>query len=68
MEAIVPVAMGKTRAKQDATNDINGDKNMCVTFHGDAAFYGQGIIPESFVLSKLSEFKTGTTNLPLKYR
>lgn len=38
LEAIAPVSMGKTRAKQ---NELGKEKVMCVMLHGDAAFYGQ---------------------------
>lgn len=44
LEAVNPVAMGKTRAKQmDAMpfEDIDGssfEKSLCVQLHGDAAF------------------------------
>lgn len=57
-EAINPVAMGTTRAKQysmlhDSSPDcMLGDKVMCVQLHGDAAFTGQGIVMESLGLSR----------------
>jgi probable 2-oxoglutarate dehydrogenase E1 component DHKTD1 len=57
-EAIVPVAMGKTRAKQYSllkTSPVEcklGDKVMCVQLHGDAGFTGQGVIMEALGLSK----------------
>ena len=56
-EAVNPVAMGKTRAKQyslikEADPDCRlGDKVLCVQLHGDASFTGQGIIMETFGLS-----------------
>jgi len=58
-EAINPVALGKTRAKQYAllktsTDDCQlGDKVMCVQIHGDASFTGQGVVMESLGLSEL---------------
>jgi probable 2-oxoglutarate dehydrogenase E1 component DHKTD1 len=58
-EAVNPVAMGKTRAKQysllkTSPDDCKlGDKAMCVQIHGDASFAGQGVVMESLGLSKL---------------
>jgi hypothetical protein len=58
LEAIVPVAMGKTRAKQYSLLKTSsaecklGDKVMCVQLHGDAGFTGQGVIMEALGLSK----------------
>lgn len=56
-EAINPVVLGKTRAKQyslihssDSTCML-GDKVMCVQLHGDAAFTGQGVVMEALGLS-----------------
>ena len=53
LEAVNPVAMGKSRAKQMARFDSEsaecalGDKVMCIQLHGDAAFTGQGVVMES---------------------
>lgn len=63
-EAVDPVAMGKTRAKQysllkTSPEDCQlGDKVMCVQLHGDAAFTGQGIIMETLGLSEFSSVHT----------
>ena len=61
LEAINPVALGKTRAKQFAllkalqregeTSCMPGDRVMCVQLHGDASFTGQGVIMEGLGLS-----------------
>eukprot|EP00455_Lapot_gusevi_P030352 TRINITY_DN3264_c0_g3_i5.p1 TRINITY_DN3264_c0_g3~~TRINITY_DN3264_c0_g3_i5.p1 ORF type:complete len:905 (+),score=378.09 TRINITY_DN3264_c0_g3_i5:61-2775(+) len=61
LEAINPVALGKTRAKQDGNNDPNGDRTVCVQLHGDAAFAGQGVVPESLLLANLPYYTTGGT-------
>ena len=56
-EAVNPVALGKTRAKQFALLKTSpaecklGDKVMCVQLHGDASFTGQGVVMESLGLS-----------------
>ncbi|KAG5644201.1 hypothetical protein DXG03_008864 [Asterophora parasitica] len=57
LEAVNPVALGKTRAKQysllkTSPEDCElGDKVMCVQLHGDASFTGQGVIMEGLGLS-----------------
>jgi len=61
LEASDPVALGKTRAKQDRFKQDPKKKVMCVMLHGDAAFYGQGVVSESFGLSYLDDFSTGGT-------
>ena len=60
LEAVNPVSMGKTRAKQADIGD-KGDKVVNLQIHGDAAFSGQGIIYESFAMSKLPNFNIGGT-------
>jgi probable 2-oxoglutarate dehydrogenase E1 component DHKTD1 len=57
LEAVSPVALGKTRAKQFSLLNSSpgdcmlGDKAMCVQLHGDASFTGQGVIMETLGLS-----------------
>ena len=61
LEAVNPIALGKTRAKQwsllktlqaDPNNKCElGDKVMCVQLHGDASFSGQGVVMEGLGLS-----------------
>lgn len=58
VEAINPVALGKTRAKQysllgsSSSDCMLGDKVMCVQLHGDASFTGQGVVMEGLGLSE----------------
>ncbi|KAJ7259573.1 dehydrogenase E1 and transketolase domain-containing protein 1 [Mycena haematopus] len=65
LEAVNPVALGKTRAKQYSLLKISpkdcdlGDKVMCVQLHGDASFTGQGVVMESLGLSNLPHFTSG---------
>ncbi|KIM37025.1 hypothetical protein M413DRAFT_448750 [Hebeloma cylindrosporum] len=65
LEAVNPVALGKTRAKQYALLKTSpedcqlGDRVMCVQLHGDASFAGQGVIMETFGLSNLPHFTSG---------
>mmetsp|Transcript_4401 Transcript_4401/g.7747 ORF Transcript_4401/g.7747 Transcript_4401/m.7747 type:complete len:1040 (-) Transcript_4401:23-3142(-) len=59
LEAVDPVVIGKTRAKQYYDNDANGTQSMPVLIHGDAAFCGQGVVYETMHMSALPEYKTG---------
>ncbi|XP_074999601.1 2-oxoadipate dehydrogenase complex component E1 isoform X2 [Calonectris borealis] len=68
LEAINPVAVGKTRGRQQTLLDGDyspessaqpGDKVICLQVHGDAAFSGQGIVPETLTLSNLPHFRIG---------
>jgi 2-oxoglutarate dehydrogenase complex dehydrogenase (E1) component-like enzyme len=43
---VLSIIIGKTRAKQFFINDLERRKVMPVILHGDAAFSGQGIVPE----------------------
>ncbi len=65
LEAVNPVVIGKTRAKQQMMQgtheSVDGEKVMAILLHGDAAFAGQGIITECFGLSGLLGYKTGGT-------
>jgi 2-oxoglutarate dehydrogenase E1 component len=61
LEAVVPVVLGKVRAKQDQHHATPNDRTMVMPLliHGDAAFAGQGVIAESFGLSGLRGHRTG---------
>lgn len=61
LEAVNPVALGKTRAKLVQRNDNAGSSVLTLLMHGDAAFSGQGIVAECFALSDLSGYRTGGT-------
>ncbi len=61
LEAVNPVVLGKTRAKQDQANDANRTSVLPVLLHGDAAFAGQGVVAECFGLSGLKGHRTGGT-------
>ena len=62
LEAVNPVVVGKVRAKLDIYGDTE-DKGsvMGVMLHGDAAFSGQGSVPEVLALSELRGYRTGGT-------
>lgn len=61
LELVNPVALGKVRAKQDMMNDTDRSKAFAILIHGDAAFSGQGSVPESLSLSQLHAYHTGGT-------
>ncbi|MEM9498150.1 MAG: 2-oxoglutarate dehydrogenase E1 component [Pseudomonadota bacterium] len=61
LEAVNPVVLGKTRAKQDQLNDVDRITVLPILLHGDAAFAGQGVVAECFGLSGLKGHKTGGT-------
>ncbi len=60
LEAVNPVVIGKVRCKQDY-RDGDRSKIIPVLLHGDAAFAGQGVVPECFAFSGLVGYKTGGT-------
>ena len=61
LEVVNPVAIGRTRAKQDQRDDLNRTQVMSLAIHGDAAFAGQGIVAETFAFSALRGYRTGGT-------
>ena len=61
LEAANTVVLGKVRAKQRQRGDSQREKVMGLLLHGDAAFIGQGIVAETFLLSQLDGYKTGGT-------
>ncbi len=64
LEAVNPVLEGIVRAKLDALgkNAYNGDFPVVpVLIHGDAAFAGQGVVPETLNMWNLRGYRTGGT-------
>jgi 2-oxoglutarate dehydrogenase E1 component len=62
LEAVNPVLEGIARAKQDVIDrGENGYSVLPIAVHGDAAFIGQGVVPETLNLSQLRGYKTGGT-------
>lgn len=68
LEAINPVAQGKTRARQQLRKEGDyspedsaqpGDQVVCLQIHGDGSFTGQGIVPETLTLSNLPHYRVG---------
>ncbi len=61
LEAVDPVVEGRVRAKQDRGGDTERIGVMPLLIHGDAAFIGQGVVPETLNLSGLKGYTTGGT-------
>lgn len=61
LEAVNPVVLGKVRAKQNQEGDTERSHTMGVLLHGDAAFAGQGLVPETLDMSQLKGYQTGGT-------
>ncbi|HEX6588594.1 MAG TPA: 2-oxoglutarate dehydrogenase E1 component, partial [Longimicrobiales bacterium] len=65
LEFVHPVVEGMTRAKQsdrsarEMKRDI--DAVVPIIIHGDAAFAGQGVVPETLNIAKLRGYTTGGT-------
>ena len=61
LEAVNPVVLGQTRAKQFYHGDKLRKQVIPVLLHGDAAFAGQGVVAECFAMSGLPGHNTGGT-------
>jgi len=59
LEFVAPVAMGRTRAKQDRFGDKKREKGMLLLIHGDAAFIGEGIVQETLNISGIPAYTVG---------
>src|SRR5271168_3178865 len=61
LEAVDPVTVGRTRAKQDRAGEGGKEKYLPLLVHGDAAFAGQGIVAETLNYSDLPGYTVGGT-------
>jgi len=66
LEAVNPVAVGMARAAGTTVNrrgapSFDPRKTLQILIHGDAAFPGQGVVAETFNLSRLPGYWTGGT-------
>ncbi len=61
LECVNPVVIGKVRAKQQQRSDKDGKMVMPMLLHGDAAFAGQGVVPETLMMSDLPGYRIGGT-------
>ncbi len=61
LEAVNPVLMGVTRAKQRIKKDHERTRTLAVLLHGDASFSGQGSVYELLNMSELGGYTVGGT-------
>jgi 2-oxoglutarate dehydrogenase E1 component len=61
LEAVYPVALGRTRARQTRQGEGARRRVMPIVLHGDAAFAGQGITAEALNLASLPGYCVGGT-------
>ncbi|MBV8052930.1 MAG: 2-oxoglutarate dehydrogenase E1 component, partial [Acidobacteriaceae bacterium] len=61
LEAVDPVTVGRTRAKQDRAGESGKSKYLPLLVHGDAAFAGQGIVAETLNFADLPGYTVGGT-------
>jgi len=61
LEAVDPVTVGRTRAKQDRAGEGGSSKYLPLLVHGDAAFAGQGITAETINYADLPGYTVGGT-------
>ncbi|HVB33914.1 MAG TPA: 2-oxoglutarate dehydrogenase E1 component [Patescibacteria group bacterium] len=61
LEAVDPVAMGRSRAKQVRLGRDGRRRVLTVVLHGDAAFAGQGVAAETLNMANLSGYTVGGT-------
>jgi 2-oxoglutarate dehydrogenase E1 component len=61
LEAVDPVTVGRTRAKQDRAGKGGTLKYLPLLVHGDGAFAGQGIFAETLNYADLTGYTVGGT-------
>jgi 2-oxoglutarate dehydrogenase E1 component len=61
LEAVDPVTVGRTRAKQDRIGESGKANHLPLLVHGDAAFAGQGILAETLNYADLPGYAVGGT-------
>ncbi len=61
LEAVDPVVIGKCRARHVGYGPGGKKRVLPVLIHGDAAFAGQGLVPEVLNLSQLDGYQSGGT-------
>lgn len=64
LEVVNPVMSGMARAAQRVDGAVDGRDERLVLplcIHGDAAFPGEGVVPETFNLSRLRGYRVGGT-------
>ncbi|MGL9769735.1 MAG: 2-oxoglutarate dehydrogenase E1 component [Sodalis sp. (in: enterobacteria)] len=59
LEIVSPVVMGSVRARIDRLNGQSSSMILPITLHGDAAISGQGVVQETFNMSKARGYDVG---------
>ena len=59
LEAVDPVVIGRTRAKQTRRGEDGRRQVVAITMHGDAAFAGQGVWAETLNMAELPGYDVG---------
>jgi 2-oxoglutarate dehydrogenase E1 component len=59
LEAVDPVVIGRTRAKQQRRGEHGRKRVVPIVMHGDAAFAGQGICAETLNMAGVEGFAVG---------
>ena len=59
LEIVNPVVMGSVRARMERRGCKDGSRALPITIHGDAAIAGQGVVQETFNLSRTRAFGVG---------
>jgi 2-oxoglutarate dehydrogenase E1 component len=61
LEAVDPVTVGRTRAKQDRAGQGGSKQFLPLLVHGDGAFAGQGVFAETLNLADIPAYSVGGT-------
>src|SRR5947209_12407570 len=61
LEAVDPVTVGRTRAKQDRAGEGGEKQFLPLLVHGDGAFAGQGVFAETLNLAEIHGYSVGGT-------
>lgn len=62
LEFVNPVVAGRSRAKQDRLGVEDAKRRLLpLLLHGDAAFSGQGVVPETLQMGRLRGYDVGGT-------
>lgn len=61
LEVVNPVVIGKIRAKQAIMGDQDRSQALAIVIHGDSAVAGQGVVPETLMMSDLPGYRIGGT-------
>ena len=61
LETVDPIVLGMIRAQQDQIDPPGSFPALPILIHGDAAFAGQGVVPECLAMSDIMGYRVGGT-------